>query len=83
MRLPFAMLPVLCLSAAPAMANTTYVYCVENRIEVDMRNPRQMQSDRGHATICIIGPTFDFGPDATRWVEANLRQRVGGPCSCR
>lgn len=83
MRFILPPLALVCLLAMPAAANTTYVYCVENRIEVDMRNPRQMQSDRGHATICIIGPTFDFGPDATRWVEANLRQRVGGSCSCR
>jgi hypothetical protein len=78
-----AALPMLVgLMAGPAAA-TTYVYCVENRIEVDMRTPRQMQGDRGHATICQIGPTFDFGPDATRWVEANLRQRIGDSCSCR
>jgi hypothetical protein len=65
------------------MAVTTYVYCVEGRIEVDQRSPAEMRSARGHATICIIGPTFDYGPDAVRWVEANLRSGVGGSCSCR
>lgn len=82
MRFTLALLPLLCLAAPPASAKT-YVYCVENRIEVDQRDPRQMRGDRGHATICVIGPSFDFGPDATRWVEANLRQRVGGDCRCR
>ena len=71
------------LQPAGALAATTYVYCINDRIEVDQRNMSQMKSDRGHSTICIIGPTFDFGPDAVRWVETNLRSRVGGTCSCR
>jgi len=79
-RAAFACLAILAPTGAMA---TTYVYCINDRIEVDQRNLRQMQSDRGHSTICIIGPSFDFGPDATRWVEANLRGGVGGPCSCR
>jgi hypothetical protein len=41
-----------------------------------------MRSDRGDSEICIIGPSFDFGPDARRWVEANLRAGVGGACTC-
>ena len=71
------------LAPASALATTTYVYCINDRIEVDQRNMSQMKSDRGHSTICIIGPTFDFTPDATRWVETNLRSKVGGQCSCR
>ena len=31
----------------------------------------------------IIGPSFDFGPDATHWVEADLRSGVGGACTCK
>ncbi|MFE0759029.1 hypothetical protein ACFW16_34035 [Inquilinus sp. NPDC058860] len=57
---------------------TTYVTCINDRIEVDPRDPQEMRSDRGDSEICIIGPSFDFGPDATRWVEVNLRG-VGGP----
>jgi hypothetical protein len=84
MRRVLAVLTVIAtLVPASAMAVTTYVYCINDRIEVDQRNPNQMKSDRGHSTICIIGPTFDFGPDAVRWVEANLRSKVGGSCSCK
>lgn len=83
MRFALMVLLLSSLMAAPAMAYTTYVYCVENRIEVSMDDLARMRTHRGHAEICIIGPTFDFGPDATRWVESNLRQRVGGRCSCR
>lgn len=71
------------LAPTGAMAVTTYVYCINDRIEVDQRTPSQMKSERGHSTICIIGPTFDFGPDAARWVESTLRSKVGGSCSCR
>ena len=61
------------LAPGSALAMTTYVCCIHDRIEVDPRDPQEMRSDRGDAEICIIGPSFDFGPDATRWVEANLR----------
>jgi hypothetical protein len=71
------------LAPGSAVAMTTYVYCINDRIEVDPRDPQQMRSDRGDSEICIIGPSFDFGPDARRWVEANLRAGVGGACTCK
>lgn len=71
------------LAPGSALAMTTYVYCINDRIEVDPRDPEEMRSDRGDSEICIIGPSFDFGPDATRWVEANLRGGVGGACTCK
>ncbi len=83
MRRVLAALAVLATLVPASALATTYVYCVNDRIEVDRRTPNQMKSERGHSTICIIGPTFDFGPDAVRWVESNLRSKVGGSCSCR
>lgn len=81
MRIALALLTLICLAALPAEAKT-YVYCIENRIVVEQRDMGLMRRDRGYATICTLGPSFDFTPDATRWVEANLRQRVGGDCRC-
>ena len=74
---------LLGLAAPGAALAATFVYCVNGRIEVDMRTLRQMQSERGHSEICVIGPSFDFGPDARRWVQETLRSDVGGSCSCR
>lgn len=66
------------LAPGSALAMTTYVHCINDRIEVDPPDPQEMRSDRGDSEICIIGPSFDFGPDATRRVEANPRAGVGG-----
>jgi len=79
----FVVVLLALLAPGSALAMTTYIYCIENRIEVDPRDPQEMRSDRIDAEICIIGPSFDFGPDATRWVEANLRAGVGGACTCK
>ncbi len=35
------------LAPGSAVAMTTYVYCINDRIEVDPRDPQQMRSDRG------------------------------------
>ncbi|TWT13906.1 hypothetical protein [Reyranella sp. CPCC 100927] len=82
-RIPAALLASLAVLAPGSALAMTYVYCINDKIEVDQRTLNQMKSDRGHSTICIIGPSFDFGPDAVRWVEANLKSKVGGACSCR
>lgn len=65
-----------------AMA-TTYIYCRNDRIVIDTRPLSQMKSGRDDSTLCIIGPTFEFGPDAKTWVETNLRKKEGDSCSCR
>lgn len=75
----------LALAAPPVAAQSTpaTVYCVNERIMVERATLAQMQSGRGHAEICIIGPSFDFQPDGVTWVRQNLRRDVGGACSCR
>ncbi|TXL76706.1 hypothetical protein FHP25_10930 [Vineibacter terrae] len=79
-RIAFAALVILLPGTALA---TTYIYCRNDKIVVDTRPLSQMKSGRDDSTICIIGPNFDFGPDAVRWVETNLRKKVGDSCSCR
>ena len=75
----------LALAAPPAAAQSTpaTVYCVNERIMVESATLAQMQSGRGHAEICVIGPGFDFQPDGVAWVRQTLRRDVGGPCTCR
>ncbi|TWT06001.1 hypothetical protein [Reyranella sp. CPCC 100927] len=73
---------LLALAPASALAQN-YIYCINDRIEVDKRNLKKMQGDRGHSTICMIGPTFDSRYDALAWVEKYLRAKVDGPCSCK
>lgn len=83
-RLAFLMLGLAALApAAQAQSTPATVFCVNDKIAVERSNMQQMQSSRGHSTICIIGPSFDFGPDAVTWLRQNLRREVGGPCSCR
>ena len=60
-----------------------YIYCRNDRIVIDQRPLSQMRSGRDDSKICIIGPNFDFGPDAKTWVETNLRKKEGDSCSCR
>lgn len=68
---------------APAFAQSATVYCVNGKIMVERATMSQMQSGRGHAPICIIGPSFDFQPDGRTWVQKNLNSDIGGNCSCR
>jgi hypothetical protein len=81
MRLAAAL--ALLLTAAPAAAQSTssyYVYCANNRIEVDSRDPDQMRIARGSG-VCMLG-RFGFRMDA----ESFARNNFGGPggrCSCR
>ena len=67
---------------APASALASYyVYCANNRIEVDSRDPNQMRIARGSG-VCQMGPVFGFRTDAMQFAERNF----GGPgraCSCR
>lgn len=58
-----------------------YVYCANNRIEVDSRNPDQMRSARGSGT-CQMGPKFGFLSDARSFAQRNFGG-AGRFCSCR
>jgi len=75
----------LSVLSAPALAQSTpaTVYCANERIVVERTTMQQLQSRLGHATICIIGPSFDFQPDGVTWVRNNLRAGPGDRCSCR
>ncbi|TWT10651.1 hypothetical protein [Reyranella sp. CPCC 100927] len=75
---------ILLVALLPQTAHAAwYIYCRNDRIVIDMRPLSQMKSGRDDSTICIIGPNFEFGPDARDWVEKNLRKKEGDSCSCR
>lgn len=78
-------LPALALAAAimvPVAAFADYyVYCANNRIEVDSRNPEQMRSARGSG-VCQMGPSFGFLSDAQNFAQRNFGG-AGRACSCR
>jgi len=63
--------------AAPAMASSkTYVYCSSGKIELDNRDPQQMQAARGSGTYVIQG--FVMKQDAVNF--ANKLGGVGAQC---
>jgi hypothetical protein len=81
MRHVLAVLAVVVVLAPVAALADYYVYCANNRIEVDSRNPEQMRNARGSGT-CQMGPSFGFLSDAQNFAQRNF----GGPgraCSCR
>lgn len=73
-------LMALLLAPLPAWADY-YVYCANNRIEVDGRNPEQMRIARGSG-VCQMGPRFGFLSDAQSFAQRNFGG-AGRPCSCR
>ena len=81
MRRFFAGLAALVALAAAAEApaqSRYYVYCANDKIEVDGRDPAQMRIARGSG-VCVFG-THNFASDAQ-----NHSRRFGGPgakCSC-
>ena len=83
MRLVWTALIVLGVLMPNMAMAAWYIYCRNDRIVIDTRPLSQMKSGRDDSKICIIGPNFDFGPDAKTWVETNLRKREGDSCSCR
>ena len=83
MRLAWTALIVLGVWMPGTAMAAWYIYCRNDRIVIDTRSLSQMKSGRDDSTLCIIGPTFDFGPDAKTWVETNLRKKEGDSCSCR
>ena len=67
---------------APSVALADYyVYCANNRIEVDGRNPDQMRGARGSG-VCQMGPKFGFLSDAQSFAQRNFGG-AGRACSCR
>ena len=79
-RMP-AMLLFAALFAPTAALADYYVYCANNRIEVDSRNPEQMRSARG-SSLCQMGPSFGFLSDAQNFAQRNFGG-AGRSCSCR
>lgn len=80
MRFAFVALAVAALFAPAAALADYYVYCANNRIEVDSRNPDQMRSARGSGT-CQMGPKFGFLSDAQSFAQRNFGG-AGRACSC-
>jgi hypothetical protein len=68
------------LSAHTARAAGYYVYCVNNKIEVDSRDPAQMKTARGSG-VCQMG-SFGFRMDAESFAKKNFGG-IGGKCACR
>lgn len=70
------------LTTAPftAQAAGYYVYCANNKIEVDSRDFDQMKSARGSG-ICQMG-SFGYRMDAEGFAKKNFGG-VGGKCACR
>jgi hypothetical protein len=68
------------LSALPAQAAGYFVYCANNKIEVDSRDFAQMKTARGSG-ICQMG-SFGFRMDAESFAKKNFGG-VGGKCACR
>ena len=78
--LPALFVAALLLAPGVALANY-WVYCANNRIEVDSRNPDQMRIARGSG-VCQMGPRFGFATDARTFAERNFGG-AGRSCSCR
>ena len=57
-----------------------YVYCANNKVEIDMRDLPQMRSARG-SDVCMFGQ-FNFHTDAQNFARKNFGA-VGARCSCR
>lgn len=68
------------LAPAAALADY-YVYCANNRIEVESRDPEQMRIARGSG-VCQMGPKFGFLSDAQNFAQRNFGG-AGRSCSCR
>jgi hypothetical protein len=68
------------LSPFPAQAAGYFVYCANNKIEVDSRDFSQMKTARGSG-VCQMG-SFGFRMDAESFAKKNFGG-VGGKCACR
>ncbi|MBR0646281.1 hypothetical protein [Plastoroseomonas hellenica] len=81
MRMLLAAIAGGCLLAPTAALANYYVYCANDRIEVESRNPEQMRIARGSG-VCQMGPTFGFLSDAQNFAQRNFGG-AGRSCSCR
>jgi hypothetical protein len=70
------------ITTAPLTAQPSgyFVYCANNKIEVDSRDPGQMKTARGSG-VCLMG-SFGFRMDAESFAKKNFGG-IGGKCSCR
>ncbi|MBO4334652.1 MAG: hypothetical protein J5846_02300 [Desulfovibrio sp.] len=69
----------LMLSAQLCLADQYNVYCANGKIEVDSRNPQQMQSARGSGTYLMS--SFKFRTDAEKF--AKQLGGIGASCPRR
>ncbi|MCC7427546.1 MAG: hypothetical protein IT557_11615 [Alphaproteobacteria bacterium] len=67
-------------AAQTALAASYFVYCANERIEVEMRNLEQMRNARG-SNVCLFGG-FDYLSDAQNFARRNFGGE-GARCSCR
>ncbi|MBP0464532.1 hypothetical protein J5Y09_11500 [Roseomonas sp. PWR1] len=81
MRMLLAAAVAAVLFAPAAALADYYVYCANNRIEVDSRDPNQMRIARGSG-VCQMGPKFGFLSSAQDFARNNFGG-AGRPCSCR
>jgi hypothetical protein len=81
MRLVAAAIAAAAVLTPSAARADYYVYCANNRIEVDGRNPEQMRIARGSG-VCQMGPKFGFLSSAQDFARNNFGG-AGRPCSCR
>jgi hypothetical protein len=81
MKTLLAALAVAALLVPAAAHADYYVYCANNRIEVDSRDPNQMRIARGSG-VCQMGPKFGFLSSAQDFARNNFGG-AGRPCSCR
>ena len=78
MRIPL-LAAALALVSFTAQAQSYFVHCASDKIEVDSRNFEQMKSARG-TPICQMG-SFNYLSDAQNFAQKNF----GGPgkkCAC-
>ncbi|MCR4667326.1 MAG: hypothetical protein K5657_08565 [Desulfovibrio sp.] len=61
------------LGSTEAMAAKYYVYCANGKVEVDMRDPKQMKSARGPNTYVMS--EFAYKSDADKFAK-----QLGGTC---
>lgn len=81
MRFVFAAIAAAAMLAPAAALADYYVYCANNRIEVDGRSPDQMRIARGSG-MCQMGPRFTSLSSAQSFARNNFGGN-GARCSCR
>lgn len=80
MRIAILATALLALTPFTAQAASYFVYCANDKIEVDSRNYEQMLSARG-TPLCQLG-AFDYLSDAQSFAQKNFKG-PGSKCACR